>query len=68
MNEIFGASVTSIMMVLVVLLALCLLSVAWVAWRRPVIFKLGTRNIPRRKAQTSLIVVVHVSSPASRGR
>src|SRR5215210_5831756 len=45
------------MMVLVVLLALCLLSVAWVAWRRPVIFKLGTRNIPRRKAQTSLIVI-----------
>ena len=30
---------------------------AWVAWRRPVIFKLGIRNIPRRKAQTTLIVV-----------
>src|SRR5262245_18903064 len=48
---------TSIMIVLVSLLALCLLSVAWVAWRRPVIFKLGVRNIPRRKAQTILIVV-----------
>ncbi len=57
MSEIFGASVTSIMMVLLVLLALCLLSVAWVAWRRPVIFKLGVRNIPRRKAQTTLIVI-----------
>src|SRR4029453_1127712 len=48
---------TSIMIVLVILLALCLLSVAWVALRRPVIFKLGVRNIPRRKAQTILIVV-----------
>src|SRR3954469_17785083 len=48
---------TSIMIVLVTLLALCLLSVAFVAWRRPVIFKLGVRNIPRRKAQTILIVV-----------
>jgi putative ABC transport system permease protein len=28
-----------------------------VAWRRPVIFKLGLRNIPRRRAQTTLIVV-----------
>src|SRR4029078_10278018 len=46
-----------ILTVLVALLAVCLLSVAWVAWRRPVIFKLGVRNIPRRKAQTSLIVV-----------
>ncbi len=57
MDEIFGIPMTSIMIVLVSLLALCLLSVAWVAWRRPVIFKLGVRNIPRRKAQTILIVV-----------
>jgi putative ABC transport system permease protein len=46
-----------LMIALLILLSLCLLSVAWVAWRRPVIFKLGTRNIPRRKAQTTLIVV-----------
>ncbi|MDP9359300.1 MAG: FtsX-like permease family protein [Chloroflexota bacterium] len=57
MNEIFGVSVTGIMVVLLILLALCLLSVAWVAWRRPVIFKLGVRNIPRRKAQTTLVVI-----------
>src|SRR6266508_2460556 len=57
MSEIFGVSMASIMTVLVVMLALCLLTVAWVAWRRPVIFKLGVRNIPRRKAQTILIVV-----------
>src|SRR6476660_2158604 len=48
---------SGILTVLVALLAICLLSVAWVAWRRRVIFKLGVRNIPRRKAQTVLIVV-----------
>ena len=37
-------------------LAVCALSVAWIAWRRPVIFKLGARNIPRRRTQTVLIV------------
>src|SRR5215210_6766359 len=57
MNEIFGISMTTIMIVLLVLLAICLISVAWIAWRRPVIFKLGVRNIPRRKAQTILIVI-----------
>ena len=57
MNEIFGIPMSGILSVLVALLAVCLLSVAWVAWRRPVIFKLGVRNIPRRKAQSILIVV-----------
>ncbi len=57
MDDLFGISMTTIMLVLLTLLAVCLLSVAWVAWRRPVIFKLGVRNIPRRRAQTSLIVV-----------
>lgn len=57
MTEIFGVPMSAIMVTLVVLLALCLLSVIWVAVRRPVIFKLGIRNIPRRKTQTALIVV-----------
>ena len=57
MEELFGVSMSSIMIALLVLLGLCLLTVAWVAWRRPVIFKLGVRNIPRRKAQTVLIVI-----------
>ena len=43
--------------VLTILLALCLMVTVWVAIRRPVIFKMGFRNIPRRKAQTILIVV-----------
>ena len=57
MDEIFGVSMTTITTVLVVLLGIALLFVALVAIRRPVVFKLGARNIPRRKAQTVLIVV-----------
>ena len=57
MNDIFGLPMAGIMVVLLALLGLCLLSVAYVALRRPVIFRLGVRNIPRRKAQTILIVV-----------
>lgn len=34
-----------------------LLLVAFIAVRNPVMFKMGLRNIPRRKAQTALIVV-----------
>jgi putative ABC transport system permease protein len=56
-DTIFGLSVTTIMVVLLIMLALCLLAVAWVALTKPVVFKLGMRNIPRRKAQTVLIVV-----------
>jgi putative ABC transport system permease protein len=57
MEKLFGIPMQSIMVVLLVLLGICLLSVAFIAWRRPVIFKLGIRNIPRRKAQTTLIIV-----------
>jgi putative ABC transport system permease protein len=57
MNEIFGVSMTTITTVLVALLAIALLFVAHGAIRKPVVFKLGARNIPRRKAQTVLIVI-----------
>ena len=57
MDNIFGLPMAGTMLVLLIVLGLCLTRVAWIAWRRPVIFKLGTRNIPRRKAQTTLIVV-----------
>ena len=57
MDTIFGLSLTTIMQVLIVMLAICLLLVAWVAWRRPVVFKMGMRNIPRRRTQTILIVI-----------
>ena len=57
MDEIFGVSMTTITGVLVALLAVALLFVAFIAIRKPVVFKLGARNIPRRRAQTVLIVV-----------
>ena len=57
MDEIFGLSMTTIMVVLLVVLAICLASVAWVALRQRVVFKMGVRNIPRRKTQTALIII-----------
>jgi putative ABC transport system permease protein len=57
MREVFGMPMSSIMIALLAGLALALLFTAWVAWRRPVLFKLGVRNIPRRRAQSTLIVV-----------
>jgi len=57
MDKLFGIPMTTIMIVLLVMLAICVASVVLIALRRPVIFKLGVRNIPRRKAQTSLIVI-----------
>ena len=57
MQELFGISMVNIMVVMLALLFACLAIIAFIAWRRPVIFKLGIRNIPRRKAQTVLIVV-----------
>jgi len=55
-NTILGIPIGGLTVALLLVLAVCTLAVLWVAWRRPVIFKLGVRNIPRRKAQTVLIV------------
>ncbi len=57
MNELFGVSMDIIMYVLVALLALALGSVTYVALTNRVMFKLGIRNLPRRRAQTTLIVL-----------
>ncbi len=56
MTELFGIPMSTIVLVLAAMLVVSLLSVAWVYLRRRVIFRLGARNIPRRKAQTALIV------------
>ncbi|MBA2754922.1 MAG: ABC transporter permease, partial [Chloroflexia bacterium] len=57
MDDIFGLSIGTIMTVLIILLAVCLAAVAFVAIRKPVVFRMGMRNIPRRRAQTVLIVI-----------
>ena len=57
MNELFGLSMTYIAAGCIAATVLILGFVALIAVRNPVMFKMGIRNIPRRKAQTSLIVV-----------
>src|SRR3977135_2777772 len=57
MNKLFGVPMDTIMYVLVALLALSLCSILYVAITNRVMFKLGIRNLPRRRAQTTLIVL-----------
>ncbi|MCO5224603.1 MAG: ABC transporter permease [Thermomicrobiales bacterium] len=57
MEKLFGIPMNTIMIVLLVLLFISLLAVIYVAIRRPVIFRMGMRNIPRRKTQSLLIVI-----------
>ena len=57
MDELFGVSMTLIAGICLVVTIGILLLVAYIAWRNPVMFKLGLRNLPRRKAQTALIIV-----------
>jgi len=48
---------TTIMLVVLAIMAICLLTTAVIALRNPVIFRMAIRNIPRRKAQTILIMI-----------
>jgi putative ABC transport system permease protein len=57
MHEIFGLPMSTIMVVLLAVLTLFLFAITLIAWRWPVLFKLGVRNIPRRRALSTLIVV-----------
>jgi putative ABC transport system permease protein len=57
MENIFGIPMTSIMNVLLVIFGICLLAGAYILIRNRVIFRMGVRNIPRRPAQTILIVI-----------
>ena len=57
MNELFGLSMSVIMVVLLAIFLPALGIVTILAWRNPIMLKLGLRNIPRRRAQTILIIV-----------
>ncbi len=57
MDDIFGISTNAVMAILLAVLALCSLTVAWGAIRHNVIFKLGVRNIPRRREQSGVVVL-----------
>ena len=57
MDSLFGAPLTSILIGLLVLVAVAMGSIAWIAWRQPILFRMGLRNLVRRKAQTALIII-----------
>src|SRR3712207_4649613 len=57
MDDILGVPMNAIMITLLILLAVCVATVVWVAVRRPVIFKLGMRNMPRRRHQSVVVVL-----------
>ena len=57
MNEIFGLSMTYIMIGLLVVLSFAGGAIGWVLARNRIMFMVGIRNIPRRRAQTTLIVL-----------
>ncbi|HET9476756.1 MAG TPA: FtsX-like permease family protein [Dehalococcoidia bacterium] len=57
MDALFGIPMNTIMLVLVGLLALSLSTVVIVFIRNRIIFLMGLRNIPRRMAQTVLIII-----------
>lgn len=57
MDSMFGISMNTIMLVLAGLLAVSLSTVVIVFIRNRIIFLMGLRNIPRRMAQTVLIII-----------
>ncbi|HEU5423064.1 MAG TPA: FtsX-like permease family protein, partial [Nitrolancea sp.] len=57
MDNLFGIPMASIMDILLVAFALCLGVGFWIFLRHRVVFKMGVRNVPRRPAQTTLIVI-----------
>ncbi len=57
MNTLFGISMDTIMAVTLALFGGVTLVVVLLALRNPLLLRLGLRNIPRRRAQTVLIVV-----------
>ncbi|MEX0800716.1 MAG: FtsX-like permease family protein [Dehalococcoidia bacterium] len=57
MDELFGLSMTTIMYVLLALLGVSLAVVGYVILRARLMFFMGLRNVPRRPAQTIIIIV-----------
>ena len=57
MEKLFGLEMATIAGVLSAILVLVIVSLALLALRQPVFIKLGLRPIPRRKAQSALIIL-----------
>src|ERR671925_1191380 len=57
MNELFGIPLETLLVILGVAMAMALGALAALALRNPLLFKLGVRNVGRRRARTALIVL-----------
>ena len=57
MDSLFTVPITSIMISLLALVAGTFAVLGWIAFRNPLLVRMGLRNIRRRAAQTTLIVV-----------
>ncbi len=57
MKELFGIPMITIMWVLVALFAVCVSSVVAIWLSNRIMFRMGLRNVPRRGAQTVLVVL-----------
>ncbi|HLG10342.1 MAG TPA: FtsX-like permease family protein, partial [Dehalococcoidia bacterium] len=57
MEALFGIPMNTIMLVLLALFGVALASVALIFFRSGVMFRMGLRNIPRRGAQSGLVIV-----------
>ena len=56
MDELFGAPMSSVTVVLVVLFAAFMVVLLVIALRNRILFRMAVRNVPRRRAQSILIV------------
>jgi len=57
MEKIFGIPATELSITLTSLVLIFGIIISFLAIRKPILFKMGTRNIPRRKNQSLLIIV-----------
>jgi putative ABC transport system permease protein len=57
MSNFLGIPMTVVAVAALALLALVVGLVAFVRYRQPILFEIGVRNIPRRRAQSTLIVL-----------
>lgn len=57
MENIFGMPITTLLIGAGSIMAICLVVVCAIAWRNPVIARMALRNVPRRRAQSILIMV-----------
>src|SRR5215212_8903628 len=56
MDSLFGISMSGIMIVMIALFGACVMGVAAIYLSNRTMFRMGLRNLPRRGAQTGLVI------------